>query len=188
MPVALHSSDSSTNYLWHAGTNVPVQAGRLAADLCSNLLSDGVDRFAKSLRLADEGELCGRLIETADVAREDLVMRARSSADPQEGGTIDHAISSFRRRGATRADKRSAVVSLAGILEPLRKTVLEVHLKDAEKDLFNIANNFHLRHNRVSDKKDYDDLYLDWLFWWYLATVEMVQSIVADQKLHGGRS
>ena len=52
--VALHSSDSSTNRLWHVETNVPVQAGRLGVDLCLNLLSDGVDRFAKSFATVEE--------------------------------------------------------------------------------------------------------------------------------------
>ena len=38
-------------------------------------------------------------------------------------------------------------------------------------ELFRIANNFNIRHQRDEQKRDYDDFYLGWVFWLFLATV-----------------
>jgi hypothetical protein len=94
---------------------------------------------------------------------------------------IRHAIAQFRARGATTLDKRSAVVTLAGVLEPLRETVLKKHLaRRDEGDIFHIANGFGIRHQRADQKTDYDqDLYLEWIFYWFLATVNLTSKITS---------
>ena len=49
------------------------------------------------------------------------------------------------------------------------KTVLA---KPDEADLFNIANNFGLRHHNQQQKSDYDgSIWLSWMFYFYLATI-----------------
>ena len=44
-----------------------------------------------------------------------------------------------------------------------------------EKDLFNIANSFGIRHCNDKQKTDYDSaLWLSWMFYYYLATVHVL--------------
>lgn len=43
-----------------------------------------------------------------------------------------------------------------------------------ERDLFNIANNFGLRHQNALQREDYDPLWLNWIFYNYLATIHLV--------------
>ncbi|MFB9953497.1 hypothetical protein [Cellulomonas denverensis] len=80
-----------------------------------------------------------------------------------------------------RADKRSAVVALAGILETNRALLKENLLRKDEGALFEIANTYALRHHRADQRPDYDDAYLDWIFWWYLATVALVKELLTRQ-------
>jgi hypothetical protein len=50
-----------------------------------------------------------------------------------------------------------------------------------EGALFQIANGFAVRHRKDNQRTDYDPVFLDWLFWWYLATIELTDRILARQ-------
>ncbi|MGO9835245.1 MAG: hypothetical protein ACLP1X_13615, partial [Polyangiaceae bacterium] len=69
--------------------------------------------------------------------------------------------------------RKQAVRDLVDVLEYHRGAV-KVHLSRDESDLFNVANNFALRHHRPDQKDDYDEAWLTWLFYVYLATVHLV--------------
>ena len=93
-----------------------------------------------------------------------------------------HAIERFRARAATTEDKRAAVVALAGVLEerlPIIKDCPHLTSKD-EADLFNIANNFALRHQDIKQKRDYHPIFRDWMFWWFLAAIEVTNHALAN--------
>lgn len=80
----------------------------------------------------------------------------------------------YRRHGATLDDRRHAVRDLVDVLELLRPKV-KVLLKDDEKDLFNIANNFAIRHHNDDQKTGYDaNVWLSWMFYIYLSTIHVV--------------
>ena len=51
--------------------------------------------------------------------------------------------------------------------------------------LFDIANNFDLRHRTAKQRTDYDPVFLEWLFGWYLCTITLVSSLLERQ---GGQS
>ena len=126
-------------------------------------------------RIATSGDDIGSVVAT----RSDELAPLLESAASRPGDAqseVRHAVSLFRARGATRDEKRSAIVSLARILERNRP-VLEAELKGAESALFNIANNFDLRHARDQQHSRYDAAFLDWIFWWYLATVELIEAL-----------
>ena len=131
------------------------------------------------LRLAEEGEDVGRLVHVSDEGRTELVERALGSTNPTVAGRVAHAIALFRSRGSTEHDKRSAIVTLAGILEERRRILKESLFSKDEGALFEIANGFALRHQSESQKADYDQAFLDWVFWWYLATVELTDRLMA---------
>lgn len=69
---------------------------------------------------------------------------------------------------------------LAGILEQRRALIKNTTLltKKDENALFDIANNFALRHQDMNQQRDYDPAFLDWIFWWYLATIALTNSII----------
>jgi hypothetical protein len=48
-----------------------------------------------------------------------------------------------------------------------------------EKDLLNIAKSLALRHQNVEQKRDYDGLFLDFIFWWLLAAIEVTNAVLA---------
>ena len=135
------------------------------------------------LRLAESGTDRGRLVHAPDDDRNELVQRALQSPVPGVRDDLGHAIALFRSRAATTSERRSAVVTLAGILEQ-RKDLLKTELLSGDEDaLFQIANRFDLRHRRGDQQGDYDPVFLDWVFWWYLATVELTDRLVARQDV-----
>jgi hypothetical protein len=48
-----------------------------------------------------------------------------------------------------------------------------------EKDLPNIAKSLALRHQNGEQKRDYDGLFLDFIFWWLLAAIEVTNAVLA---------
>lgn len=140
------------------------------------LASGGVE-----LRLADDGDDVGRLVRRTDDGRADLITCALASTQTPAVDRVAHAISLFRRRDADEHTKRSAVLTLVGVLEERRELIhAEIGRKD-EGALFGIANEFAIRHQRRGQQADYDPAFLDWMFWWYLATVELTDRILARQ-------
>lgn len=142
------------------------------------------NRSDTGLRLAEDGEDIGQLVTVTDEVREGLVaaVASRSDEDPTTD-QVRHALALFRDRGADRNQKRSAVAALALILEERRPGVLtDVLAKSDRGALFEIANGFHVRHQRADQKRDYDDFYLDWIFWVYLASVELTNRVIDEQR------
>ena len=71
-----------------------------------------------------------------------------------------------------RQDICEAVRSLADCLEYLRKDIEKVIAKKDDADLFNIANNFGIRHHNDKQKTNYESaIWLSWMFYFYLATI-----------------
>ena len=140
-----------------------------------------LERSHVELRLADEGEDTGRLVAVTDEARAELVS-TMAQRRGHTGDQVRHALALFRRREANEHDKRSAIVTLYGILEQ-RRDLLKEHLYQKDEGaLFTIANEFALRHQAESQKADYDPVFLDWVFWWYLATIELTDRLLARQS------
>ena len=50
--------------------------------------------------------------------------------------------------------------------------------------MFSLANEFAIRHQRRGQQGDYDPAFLDWIFWWYLATIELTDRLLARDSLH----
>jgi hypothetical protein len=44
-----------------------------------------------------------------------------------------------------------------------------------------ISNRLAIRHRRDDKRPDYDPAFLGWLFWWYLATIELTDRILGRQ-------
>jgi hypothetical protein len=125
--------------------------------------------YDKGYELTTDGEI----VEVAEPGAEMLV----NAELPREiGADIRHkvieAVRHYRRRGATLTDRHAAVRSLADVFERLRPSLLQAIDKKDERDLFNIANNFAIRHDNDKQKTGYDrSLWIAWMFYFYLATL-----------------
>jgi hypothetical protein len=137
-----------------------------------------LDRSHIELRLAESGEDIGRLIETTDEARGDLMSRMTAKTDGPVADRVRHAIALFRSRAATEEVKRSAAIALALVLEERRGLLKENLLTKDEGALFQIANQFAIRHQNDGQHPDYDPVFRDWIFWWYLATIELTDRLI----------
>jgi hypothetical protein len=135
------------------------------------------------LKLADDGEDAGRLVGVAGDDRNRLVESALATPDAAARNTVTHAISLFRGRTSGRSEKRSAIVALAGLLEQRRALLKTKLLSGDESALFQIANQFDLRHRRADQRDDYAEAYLDWIFWWYLGTLELTNQLLQRPAL-----
>jgi RNA-directed DNA polymerase len=105
----------------------------------------------------------------------DVASRWEGRDDPV-GRSVLHALDLYAR--GTREDIRSAVRELAVILEERRQLIKQELISSDEGALFNIANNFDVRHRNTDQKSDYRLEFLDWIFWWYLHTVDLTERIV----------
>jgi len=88
---------------------------------------------------------------------------------------INSSILKFRRHRSTLEDRKEAVRELADVLEFLRPEIKKYLNKKDENDIFNIANNFGIRHHNNEQKTDYDRaIWYSWIFYFYLATIHSV--------------
>lgn len=88
---------------------------------------------------------------------------------------INSAILKFRRHKSTLYDRREAIRELADVLEFLRPAIKQHLNKKDENDIFNIANNFGIRHHNKDQQTEYDKpIWYSWIFYYYLATLHAV--------------
>ncbi|WP_280470688.1 hypothetical protein [Nocardia farcinica] len=162
---------------WHYSVFTPRPAQGLYRWTVNRILTrNGIQE-----RLAESGEDVGRMITGTDDARAALVDAALNTPDPARRASVGHAVALFRSRNATIDEKRSACITLASLLEERRALLKQELFSADEGDLFHIANKFGIRHRDAKQKTDYDAAYLDWIFWWYLATNELTDRLLARQ-------
>ncbi|MCU5635365.1 hypothetical protein BK739_07240 [Bacillus thuringiensis serovar pirenaica] len=86
---------------------------------------------------------------------------------------ISEAKQEFLKYGATLDDKKDALIRLGNIMEPLRDEMKASLSKADTSDIFNLLNNFQLRHNNAKQKTDYDkEIYYPWMFYQMLAALD----------------
>ncbi len=86
---------------------------------------------------------------------------------------VRSAIAKWRNRRLDSSEKREAIRELADVFEWLKKTKGLASVLDSkdESALFDIANNFAIRHHNPKQKTNYDHaIWYSWVFHFYLAT------------------
>lgn len=86
---------------------------------------------------------------------------------------VRHAILKWRDRHSALSDKKAAIRDLADVFEWLKKTKRLHRVLDNKDDsaIFEIANNFSVRHHNPKQKTKYDkNIWYSWMFHFYLAT------------------
>jgi len=134
------------------------------------------DKLNRLLRIYDSGfELsnAGEVLATPPSGLEPIIDAPLTHPDNDNvAARVKAALHKFRRHRSTIGDRRDAVRDLADVLEFIRPELKRVLASQDEKDLFNIANNFGIRHHRLDQRTDYDpEIWLDWIFYHYLATI-----------------
>jgi|CXWK01.1.fsa_nt_gi hypothetical protein len=137
-----------------------------------------LQRSTLTVRLADNGDDRGRIVRHDEGAAADAIDAALANAPHAQFDEIQHAITQFRARDRNVHDMRSAIVTLAGVLESHRGLLKKELVDGDENDLFKVANEFDLRHRNAKQKGGYDPIFLEWIFYWYLATTALTGKLI----------
>jgi len=88
---------------------------------------------------------------------------------------VKRACQLYLGRNATLDDKRNALRELADVLEFLRSEVRKNLPSKEASALFNIANNYGIRHHNARQHTDYNrEAYYPWIFHSYLAVIDLL--------------
>ncbi len=127
--------------------------------------------FERRFELSAEGEV----LQRPEAGFEPIFDADLPSSDSNVLSRVNAATLRYRRHGSTVDDRRQAVRDLADVLEYLRPKVKSFLTSADEKDLFNIANNFGVRHHNDKQRTAYDTgIWLSWMFYFYLSTIHVV--------------
>jgi hypothetical protein len=144
------------------------------------------EKLTRILRAYDSGfELTGQgeVVGVAPSGFEPLLDAALPHSDTQNvQARVAAAIQKFRRHRSSIQDRKDAVRDLVDVLEFLRPQIKVALLTQDESDLFNIANNFGIRHHRTGQKVNYDKpIWLSWMFYFYLTTIHASVRLIERQ-------
>lgn len=138
-----------------------------------------LSHYKNKFELSVEGEV----LKKPEKGFEQIFNADVPSKDTNIVGRINAATTNFRRHGSSIDDRRQAVRDLSDVLEYLKPKVQEILTKKDEKDLFNIANNFGIRHHNDKQKTSYDAaIWLSWMFYFYLSTIHVVLRKIGHDK------
>jgi hypothetical protein len=150
---------------WHYKKFDTVLGQKEFSEEINDLLQDYRDGY----KLSENGEI----LELGEKGLDYLLEANLSTYDPENiEQKVNSATFKFRRYKSSIEDRKDAVRSLADVLEFIRPKLSSVITKSDEKDLFNIANNFGVRHHNEDQKKNFDKpIWYSWMFYYYLATI-----------------
>jgi hypothetical protein len=161
---------------WHYRT-FDQQAGREEFRVEINeLLRD----YGEGYELSSQGEI----LALAGGGLDYLLEAGLPVYDPENVEVrVNAAILKFRRYRSSMEDRRDAIRDLADVLEFLRPKLRQVLTRKDESDLFNIANNFGIRHHNEQQKTDYDRaVWYNWMFYYYLATIHAALRLISKRE------
>ena len=125
--------------------------------------------YSRGFKLSNTGEI----LFLAEKGMEHLLIADIPKHNPQNvEAKVESSVNKFRRYKSTIDERHAAVRELADVLEFLRPKLKDALTSKDEADLFNLANNFAIRHHNQNQKADYDkNIWLSWMFYFYLATI-----------------
>jgi len=152
---------------WHYSSFKKREGQKKYRDEINSVLCD----YKGGFELSNSGEI---LIKCEE-GLEELLQVEIPEVDPENiDSRIKVAIQKFRYSRSSEHERKEAVRILADILEYLKSSQITQLPKNDESDLFNIANNFGIRHHNLKQKTKYDgEIWLDWIFYIYLASIHL---------------
>ncbi|MGN6446296.1 hypothetical protein [Amnibacterium sp.] len=140
-------------------------------------MNEVLKRHEIALRLGSKGEERGRLIQHFGLGLDSLAESLVDAPAGEPANEVAEGVRMYRERGASVAQKRAALHLLAGALEPRRKAISAVVLKKDESHLFEIANNYAIRHRNADQRTDVGEPFLDWVFWNFVSMIDLMNRI-----------
>jgi len=102
---------------------------------------------------------------------------------------VRHAITKWRNRRLSLQEKKEAIRELADVFEWLKKTKSLSKVLDSKDEaaIFDLANNFAIRHHDPKQKTSYDRaIWYSWIFHFYLATYHAtIRLLLRQGKIKG---
>lgn len=161
------SKTTETNFLHYDYDGYDIEAGRLDFRKKVNWF---LASYKSGYQLSDDGtiETCG-----ADGLQHILGAEIIPYDEVNVDNRVGRAVAKWKSRHVTLSDKKEAIRELADVFEWLKKTkgLAQVLNRKDESALFEIANNFAIRHHNPEQKAEYDTaIWYSWIFHFYLAT------------------
>ena len=171
------TSDSGYNYYGYDGYDE--ETGKSEFREHANLF---LTNYKTGFQLSDDGKILAmgehglQHILDADIPAYD-----ESNVDSK----VRRAISKWRNRQLSMTERKEAIRELVDVFEWLKKTKRLERVLDSkdESALFDIANNFGIRHHNPKQKQNYDStIWYPWMFHFYLATYHAVIRLLLRAK------
>ncbi|MBN2033525.1 MAG: hypothetical protein JW836_09630 [Deltaproteobacteria bacterium] len=126
----------------------------------------------------------GEILALADTGLEGLLKAPIPSVDPENiSARVESARNKFLRYKSSMDERRDAIRDLADVMEYLRPKLKDVMESGDESDLFNLANNFGIRHHNSTQKLNYNKpIWYSWMFYYYLATIHATVRLIERHK------
>lgn len=114
----------------------------------------------------------GMIYENSEYGVKEIFDVIPPTADEKILIKINDAIKKFRNRQSNIKDRKDSVRELADVLEYLRPNINDLISEQDESDLFNIINNFSIRHMNQRQKENIDEsIWNNWQFYIFLSTI-----------------
>lgn len=161
---------------WHYSTFDDQLGQKEFRDKVNILLGD----YSTGFEISSTGEI----LNLPDSNLSSLLDAILPSSDEENiNNKVNVAVSKFRKHKASLDDRKNALRELADVMEYLRPDIKETLMSNDEKDIFNIANNFGIRHHNQNQKVKYDKaIWYSWMFYYYLATIHASLRLIEKQK------
>jgi len=159
---------------WHY-TKFDPRAGR---EIFRQEVNDILADYGRGFELSSDGEIL-------TLAEDEFAPLLSADVPHADGANVRDRVEAaklkYRRRALS--ERKDAIRDLADVLEFLRGEAKSVLDSKDEADLFQLANNFGIRHHRKDQKTDYDSsIWLSWMFYYYLATVHACLRLIEKSK------
>lgn len=146
------------------------------------------DMINKYLVCLNEGYLLtesGYIINLPDDGLGNLITQdLPKTADDTDTQKVETAIKMFFRYDSNEDEKMKAINLLADILEPYRVSLKQITTDNHDNLIFQLVNQYGIRHNDLKQKKDYDKpIWYEWMFHYYLSTVHATLKLELVKKL-----
>ena len=184
-PGALVDMVSDTGWNYQDYESYDDEAGRIEFRQKANVFL--VD-YKSGYELTDEGQILALGTDGLQhILSADLIPYDETNVDSK----VREAIKKWRNRQLSLSEKKAAIHELADVFEWLKKTKRLSTVLDGKDQsaIFEIANNFAIRHHEPKQKTNYDqNIWYSWMFHFYLATYHATIRLLVKKEKAKGRS
>lgn len=121
----------------------------------------------------------GQILVVGEKGLEDIFKSEIPSRNKSIEEKVKEAVNRYRGSRSDLEERKIAIRELADVLEYIRPQAKKVLTTKDESDLFNLANNFAIRHYNEEQKTNYNkNIWYSWMFYYYLSTIHALLRIL----------